>query len=53
VQIVLFLSDEMQCIRVLPIPVFAVDNNNNKYKIDYLYSAETCAVVLSYNNSWQ
>jgi len=47
----------MQCIRVLPIPVFAVDNNNNnnnnnKYKMDYLYSAETCAVVLSYNSSW-
>jgi len=44
----------MPSIRFLPVSVIAVvDNNKNintnicKYKMNYLYSAETCAVILS------
>ena len=44
----------MPFIRVLPVSVVADDDNNNntnksisKYKMDYLYSAETCVAILS------
>jgi len=54
VQIAFFQDDEMQCIRILLFSCVAVNDNNNnankiisKYKMDYLYCAETFAVILS------